>query len=166
MNRILLIFFILFFCCGKCFSQITDVNVNRTKESLAFAAANLDSLATKIKVAKEDAQQRFEARERVLILQRDALKVKRTALELNQEEEKNMTIEQWTERIKEREILVREEERIAYHFQALAAKKASFEQKIQQIEQALQDEFIEMMKLQNNKTNVELKAYLDALNDF
>lgn len=146
------------------FAQTIDIST--AKSSLNTSASDLDQLMTKVNDIKAKAEAQFKSEADAIAAKKTELASRRSAIEADNGKEKDMMADAWPQRVAAREALVREEAKVMYDEQVLAAKKADFSHRIKQVEQHIQSTFVEVIKTQNNQNDSVMKAYLNSLGGF
>ena len=157
---------ILALCFVASFSTAQIIDVSTAKSSLNTSATDLDQLLDKVNNIKSKAEAEFAAEEAAIVSKKAELVSRRAAIEADNAKEKDMMANEWPARVQAREMLVREEAKVAYDAQVLAAKKSDFQHRIKQVEQHIQSTFVEVIKTQNNQNDSVMKAYLSSLSSF
>jgi len=153
-------------CLVASFSFAQIIDLSTAKSGLDASSTNLDQLLDKVNNIKKQAEANFASEETALQNQKVELQQRRTSLEAGNANEKNMKASEWPARVAAREALVRDEAKVAYNIQLLAAKKADFQHRIKQIEQHVQSTFVEVIRTQNQQNESVMKSYLNSLNGF
>lgn len=157
---------ILALCFVASFSTAQVIDISTAKNSLNASASDLDQLLAKVNDIKTKAEADFAAEETAITNKKKELASRRAAIEADNSKEKDMLADAWPKRVAAREALVREEAKVAYDAQVLAAKRSDFQHRIKQVEQHIQSTFVEVIKTQNNQNDSVMKAYLSSLSSF
>ena len=167
MKKGLIALFVALCVCGSTtISFAQSIDISSAKSSLNASASDLDQLMSKVNDIKAKAEAQFKSEADAIQAKKTDLKSRRAAIEADNAKEKDMMADAWPARVAAREALVKEEAKVMYDEQVLAAKKADFSHRIKQVEQHIQSTFVEVIKTQNNQNDSTMKAYLSSLSGF
>lgn len=147
------------------FAQSWSSGATDMKSELMTYSTTIDALLTKVSEIKNQADVTFSKEAQSISSKKAELAQRRSAIEADNDKEKDMMSPQWPARIAAREALVREEAKVGYDEQVLSGKKADFSHRIKQVEQHIQSNYINT-NIINATKNSSMKSYLGTLDNF